>query len=123
MTILIVLVGNFRVSSVATSGVIYNCAARWRSAGFDGTRVQGWLVRQPGFAVDRKYPLILTIHGGPHGMFGYSSNFADQVEASHGYPVLYINPRGSASYGQAFSDGCINDGGGGDYKDLMAGLD
>jgi len=90
---------------------------------FDGTRIQGWLLPPTGFAGDRKYPLILTIHGGPHGMFGYSFNFADQVEAAHGYAVLYINPRGSAGYGQAFSDGCINDWGGGDYKDLMAGLD
>src|ERR1700751_686129 len=95
MTILIVLVGNFRVSSVATSGVIYNCAPRWRSGGFDGTRVQGWLVRQPGFSVDPKYPLTFTIRGGPHGMFGSSSNFADQLESSHSYAVLYINPRGS----------------------------
>lgn len=56
-------------------------------------------------------------------MFGYGFDFADQVEAAHGYAVLYINPRGSAGYGQAFSDGCVNDWGGGDYKDLMAGLD
>ncbi len=90
---------------------------------FDGTRVQGWLMPPTGFAADRTYPLILTIHGGPHGMFGYSFDFADQVEAAHGYAVLYINPRGSAGYGQNFSDGCVNDWGGGDYKDLMAGLD
>jgi dipeptidyl aminopeptidase/acylaminoacyl peptidase len=90
---------------------------------FDGTRVQGWLMRPADFAADRKYPLILTVHGGPHGMFGYGFDFAEQVEAAHGYAVLYVNPRGSAGYGQAFSDGCVNDWGGGDYKDLMAGLD
>jgi dipeptidyl aminopeptidase/acylaminoacyl peptidase len=90
---------------------------------FDGTRVQGWLMPPLGLVADRIYPLILTIHGGPHGMFGYGFDFADQVEAAHGYAVLYINPRGSAGYGQAFSDGCVNDWGGGDYKDLMAGLD
>jgi dipeptidyl aminopeptidase/acylaminoacyl peptidase len=56
-------------------------------------------------------------------MYGYGFDFSNQFYAAHGYAVLYINPRGSAGYGQSFSDGCVNDWGGGDYKDLMAGLD
>ena len=46
-----------------------------------------------------------------------------QVYAAQGYAVLYLNPRGSSGYGQKFSDGTLNEWGGGDYKDLMAGVD
>jgi len=49
-------------------------------------------------------------------MYGYNFDLTYQVEASRGYGVLYINPRGSAGYGQVFSDGCVNDWGGGDFK-------
>jgi dipeptidyl aminopeptidase/acylaminoacyl peptidase len=90
---------------------------------FDGTQIQGWLMRPPGCSSDRKCPLILSIHGGPHGMYGWSFNPAFQVYAARGYGVLYLNPRGSSGYGQKFSDGTINEWGGGDYRDLMAGVD
>jgi dipeptidyl aminopeptidase/acylaminoacyl peptidase len=56
-------------------------------------------------------------------MYGYAFDLTNQIEATHGYGILYINPRGSAGYGQAFSDGCANDWGAGDYRDLMTGLD
>ena len=88
----------------------------------DGT-VQGWLMKPVGWREDRKYPLILSIHGGPHGMYGYAFNPTFQVYAARGYAVLYLNPRGSTGYGQKFSDGTINEWGGGDYRDLMAGVD
>jgi dipeptidyl aminopeptidase/acylaminoacyl peptidase len=90
---------------------------------FDETPIQGWLMLPPGATAEHKVPLILAIHGGPHGMFGtgFSANF--QLLCGRGYAVLYLNPRGSTGYGQRFSDGCVNDWGGGDYKDLMAGLD
>jgi dipeptidyl aminopeptidase/acylaminoacyl peptidase len=90
---------------------------------FDGTRIQGWLLKPAGLREDRKYPLILSIHGGPHGMSGWSFNPTFQVYAARGYAVLYLNPRGSSGYGQKFSDGTLNEWGGGDYKDLMAGVD
>ena len=90
---------------------------------FDGTQIQGWLMRPPGCSSDRKCPLILSIHGGPHGMYGWSFNANFQVYAARGYGVLYLNPRGSNGYGQKFSDGTINEWGGGDYRDLMAGVD
>lgn len=89
----------------------------------DGTRVQGWLLKPLGMREDRKYPMILSIHGGPHGMSGWGFNPTLQVYAAHGYAVLYLNPRGSSGYGQKFSDGTLNEWGGGDYKDLMAGVD
>jgi len=94
---------------------------RFRS--FDGTEIQGWLMKPVDWREDRKYPMILSVHGGPHGMYGYAFNPTFQVYAARGYAVLYLNPRGSSGYGQKFSDGTINEWGGGDYRDLMAGVD
>lgn len=88
---------------------------------FDGTEIQGWLY--PALNSREPSPLILSIHGGPHGAFGFGFNAAFQHYASRGYAVLAINPRGSSGYGQKFSDGTLNNWGGGDYKDLMAGVD
>lgn len=93
---------------------------RFRS--FDGVEVEGWLY-PPVKPAPGKWPLILSIHGGPHSAFGYAFNPSLQVFAGHGYAVLALNPRGSNGYGQKFSDGCLNDWGGGDYRDLMAGVD
>ena len=90
---------------------------------FDGTRIQGWIMRGVGCREDRKCPLILSIHGGPHGMYGWSFNANFQTYAGRNFAVLYLNPRGSSGYGQKFSDGTINEWGGGDYKDLMFGVD
>ena len=90
---------------------------------FDGMPIQGWLMKPIGWRPDRKYPLILSIHGGPHGMYGYAFNSTFQIYAARGYAVLYLNPRGSSGYGQKFSDGTLHEWGGGDYRDLMAGID
>lgn len=90
---------------------------------FDGTSVQGWLMKPVLFNEAAHYPLVLVIHGGPHNMFGYDFEDRMQVLASNGYAVVFINPRGSSGYGQSFSSGNICDWGGGDYKDLIAGLD
>jgi dipeptidyl aminopeptidase/acylaminoacyl peptidase len=92
-------------------------------ASFDGTQIQGWLMKPAGCASDHKCPLILSVHGGPHGMYGWSFNPAFQVYVARGYGVLYLNPRGSSGYGQKFSDGTLNEWGGGDYRDLMLGVD
>ncbi len=90
---------------------------------FDGTPIQGWLMKPIGFHAGRKYPLILSIHGGPHGMYSYSFSARIQWLSANGYGVLFVNPRGSTGYGQAFSDGCVLNWGGGDYQDLMAAVD
>jgi dipeptidyl aminopeptidase/acylaminoacyl peptidase len=90
---------------------------------FDGLNVQGWLMKPGNFNPGEKYPLVLVIHGGPHNMFGYEFEDRVQLLSANGYGVLYINPRGSSGYGQAFSNGCVLNWGGGDYKDLMAGVD
>ncbi|HLL77172.1 MAG TPA: S9 family peptidase [Pyrinomonadaceae bacterium] len=90
---------------------------------FDNTRVQGWLMKPVGWRDGESYPLILSVHGGPHGMYGYGFNATFQAYAARGYAVLFINPRGSTGYGQKFSDGTLREWGGGDYRDLMAGVD
>jgi len=89
----------------------------------DGTPVQGWVMKPAGWRSDRKYPTILSVHGGPHGMSGWGFNATFQIYAARGYGVLYLNPRGSSGYGQRFSDGTLGEWGGGDYRDLMAGVD
>ena len=92
---------------------------------FDAQPMEGWFVPPADRDFDDGNPLVLSVHGGPHGTYGYSlaRNLSLQILAARGYAVLYLNPRGSSGYGQRFSDGCVNDWGGGDYKDLMAGVD
>ncbi|MCE6988094.1 S9 family peptidase [Dyadobacter sp. CY323] len=90
---------------------------------FDGTPVQGWLMPPVSFDQTLRYPLILLIHGGPHNMFGQEFDERMHLLSQAGYAVLYINPRGSHGYGQAFSNGTIMDWGGADYQDLMAGVE
>ncbi len=91
-----------------------------RFPSFDGREIEGWLYPPQ---VRGRAPMILSIHGGPHGMHGYAFNGGYQYNAARGYATLAINPRGSSGYGQKFSDGCVNNWGGGDYQDLMAGVD
>lgn len=90
---------------------------------FDNLSVQAWLMPPVGFTETQKYPLILVIHGGPHNMFGHDFDERMHLLSEAGYAVLYINPRGSHGYGQTFSNGTIMNWGGGDYQDLMAGVD
>lgn len=92
-------------------------------ASFDGTHVQGFLTPPLGREAGRRYPLIVAIHGGPHGQQGPAFAHKSQVYAGAGYAVLMVNYRGSSGYGQAFADGTIDDQNGGEFKDVMAGLD
>jgi dipeptidyl aminopeptidase/acylaminoacyl peptidase len=89
----------------------------------DGFRIQGWIVKPPDFDPAKKYPLMLSIHGGPHGMYGVGFNFGWQEHAANGYVVLYLNPRGSSGYGSAFGNAIKNAYPGKDYDDLMTGVD
>ncbi|WP_082416040.1 S9 family peptidase [Numidum massiliense] len=89
----------------------------------DGKQIHGWLIKPVGFEQGKKYPLILEIHGGPHAMYAHSFFHEFQLLAAKGFAVLYVNPRGSEGYGQAFVDACRGDYGGGDYTDLMAAVD
>jgi dipeptidyl aminopeptidase/acylaminoacyl peptidase len=91
--------------------------------GADGWKIQGWVVKPPDFDPSRKYPLMLTIHGGPHSMYGVGFNFGWQEHAANGYVVLFTNPRGSTGYGSAFGNAIKRAYPGKDYDDLMAGVD
>ena len=85
--------------------------------------IQGWLMKPPGFNPAVKYPLMLEIHGGPHGMYNVGFNPSFQNFAAHGYLVLYTNPRGSTGYGTAFGNAIEKAYPSVDYDDLMAGVD
>jgi dipeptidyl aminopeptidase/acylaminoacyl peptidase len=91
----------------------------------DGVKVQGFLIRPPGFDAAKKYPVKLLIHGGPQGAWGdeWSYRWNAELFAANGYVVIMINSRGSTGYGQAFVDGVNRDWGGKPYSDLMTGLD
>ena len=93
----------------------------YRSTG--GVKVQGWIVKPPWFTPDRKWPLILEIHGGPHGMYNVAFNPMYQNFAANGYVVLYTNPRGSTGYGTEFGNAIDKAYPSVDYDDLMAGVD
>lgn len=99
--------------------------ARWER--FDVKRgkytTEAWLLLPPDFDKKKQYPVILDVHGGPNGFYGYSFNATQQVLATNGFIVVYSNPRGSGSYGRDFTQQVIHDWGGEDYKDLMAVLD
>ncbi|MFA9218069.1 MAG: prolyl oligopeptidase family serine peptidase [Sphingomonadaceae bacterium] len=90
---------------------------------FDGAKVHALVQTPPGFDPSKKYPLILNIHGGPHAAYGHTFFHEMQWMAAKGYIVLYPNPRGSTTYGEAFANVIQHRYPGDDYKDLMAGVD
>ena len=90
---------------------------------FDERTIQSWIVKPPGFDSRKRYPLILEIHGGPFANYGARFSAEIQLYAAAGYVVLYVNPRGSTSYGQAFGNLIHHAYPGRDYDDLMSGVD
>jgi dipeptidyl aminopeptidase/acylaminoacyl peptidase len=90
---------------------------------FDGREIEAWVQRPPDFRPGKPYPMILDIHGGPHGAHGYTFFHEVQWMAAKGYVVLYPNPRGSTAYGQEFGNVIQYRYPGDDFKDLMAGVD
>ncbi len=91
--------------------------------GADGWELQGWVMRPAGADREQPLPAVLEIHGGPAMMYGDSFFMEFQLLAAHGYAVVYVNPRGSTGYGRIFSGAVINDWGGKDFEDILAGLD
>jgi dipeptidyl aminopeptidase/acylaminoacyl peptidase len=89
----------------------------------NNTRVQGWLVKPPNFDASKKWPMIMEIHGGPHGMYNVGFSYMYQNFAANGYVVLYTNPRGSTGYGTDFGNAINKRYPGVDYEDLMASVD
>lgn len=90
---------------------------------FDGRKIQAWIQKPPDFDSQKKYPLILNIHGGPHAAYGWVFEHEFQWMAAKGYVVLYVNPRGSTGYGQEFGNIIQYHYPGDDYRDLMIGVD
>jgi dipeptidyl aminopeptidase/acylaminoacyl peptidase len=91
----------------------------------DGTKLEGFLIRPPGFDATKKYPVKFLIHGGPQGNWGddWSYRWNAELFAANGYVVVMINPRGSTGYGQAIVEEVSGDWGGKPFTDLMTGLD
>lgn len=89
----------------------------------DGWGIEGWLLKPENFDAGRLHPLVLEVHGGPHGQYGWAFFHELQVLAGMGYLVLYTNPRGSDGYGERFRREVVRDWGGKDYVDLMSAVD
>lgn len=95
----------------------------WFESSYDEQEIQGWIVKPPNFDPDKKYPLILEIHGGPHTNYGDRFSAEIQLMAAKGYVVVYINPRGSTSYGKEFGNYIHHNYPSEDHDDLMSGVD
>jgi dipeptidyl aminopeptidase/acylaminoacyl peptidase len=110
---------------------------RWRSA--DGREIEGLLTYPVGFEKGKRCPLLLVIHGGPAGVFTRTfiaspavatssgrnsySTYPLAALAAQGYAILRCNVRGSSGYGKTFRHANLGDWGGGDFQDLMTGVD
>ncbi|HET8864501.1 MAG TPA: S9 family peptidase [Gracilimonas sp.] len=95
----------------------------WVESSVDDFRTQGWIITPPDFDPDKKYPMILEIHGGPHTNYGPRFSPELQFMASRGYVVVYTNPRGSTSYGTDFAAYINHNYPSEDYNDLMDATD
>ena len=89
----------------------------------DGWDIDGFLVKPDGWQPGKKYPMVLSVHGGPAGQYGVDWYHEFQVYAAKGWAVFFCNPRGSTGYGQKFERGIVNNWGGMDYQDVMSGVD
>lgn len=111
-----------RLNDGLLSDVALRPAERLSFTSKDGTPVEGWVI-MPATAGSSRVPLILAIHGGPHGDYGYDFSFQFQLWAAQGYGVLYTNPRGSTGYGEKFLWGTWGGWGLRDSEDVLAGVD
>jgi dipeptidyl aminopeptidase/acylaminoacyl peptidase len=117
------------VSSSFSSSVELSEPQRFTAVSADGSEVEAWLLRPAGFEEGKRYPVLLSIHGGPFTQYG--NRFFDefQVYAGAGYVVLYSNPRGSSGYSEEWGraiNGPVEGGPGWgtrDYEDCMAVVD
>ncbi len=88
-----------------------------------GMEIESRLLMPPIFDASKRYPMVVNIHGGPHGSFYDAFNAVEQVIATAGYLVLSVNPRGSSTYGADFLKAVLRDWGGEDYRDIMTSVD
>ncbi len=96
---------------------------RFRYASFDGMEMEGALLTPRGWDGISPLPMVTLVHGGPTGMWRDEIDSWGQLLITHGFAVFYPNPRGSTGYGQAFMEANRGDWGGGDFKDIMVGID
>jgi dipeptidyl aminopeptidase/acylaminoacyl peptidase len=90
-------------------------------ASFDGTPIEAFLTRPA--VLGAKHPMIVAIHGGPHGQQGPAFNQKAQIYAALGWATLMVNYRGSTGYGQKLADAIFRDQNGGEAKDVLEGVD
>lgn len=98
-------------------------SVKWKNEGFD---VQGWLVYPAPYDPARRYPMVVAVHGGPAGAkrSAWPSGFFDPtILSAEGYFVFFPNPRGSYGSGEDFVQANVKDFGGGDLRDILAGVD
>lgn len=88
----------------------------------DGTEIEGWLVKPVGYTPGRSYPMVLKIHGGPHGAYGNTWFRTFHVLSADGMFVLYPNPRGSSNYGHDFMYATRGKWGEMDQEDFLTGV-
>ena len=98
----------------------------WKST--DGMEIEGLITYPIGYEKGRRVPLVVMVHGGPAGVFtrafvGMPGPYPIPAFAERGYAVLRVNPRGSSGYGRTFRYANSKDWGGGDYRDIMSGVD
>src|SRR5207248_2923210 len=93
--------------------------------GADGWDVDGFLMKPIGWESGKKYPMVLSVHGGPAGMYGFdwAQSHEFQVYAARGWAVFYTNPRGSTGYGEKFDRGVQLHWADKPYTDIMNGID
>jgi dipeptidyl aminopeptidase/acylaminoacyl peptidase len=91
----------------------------------EGTQMQMWILKPPGFDASKKWPLVYLVHGGPQGAWedGWSFRWNAELWAAQGYVVALPNPRGSTGFGQKYIDEISGDWGGKCYEDLMKGVE
>jgi dipeptidyl aminopeptidase/acylaminoacyl peptidase len=89
----------------------------------DGLPIDGFFVKPVGWEAGKKYPMVLSIHGGPASMYGVDWFHEFQVYAARGWAVFYANPRGSTGYGEKFQRAVDREWGGKAFQDIMAGVD
>ncbi len=112
-----------RHNDVLLSQVLLAAARPLSFASTDAQQLEGWLILPRGsFADSPAFPLILSMHGGPHGAYGERFSFQFQLWATAGYGVLYTNPRGSTGYGEDFLWATWGGWGNLDYEDTMSGV-
>ena len=113
-------------ASLTTPSLGRTVVLRWKSK--DGMEIEGLLTYPVDYVEGKKVPLALVIHGGPMGVFtetfiGARGLYPIAVFSANGYAVLRPNPRGSSGYGKSFRVANFGDWGGGDFDDMMAGVD